>query len=48
MAPKESFLAYSTHFGFLTIRVVHGNVIMVTIDMYRKSPIMAERIYGIT
>ena len=33
MTPKETFLAYSTQFVFLIIRVVHGNMIMVAIDI---------------
>ena len=45
---KENFLAYSTQFTFLVIRLVPGNVVMVGIDMCEKSPITGERIYGIT
>ena len=48
IAPKEIFLAYSTQFVFLTIRLVPGNVVMVAIDMCGKSPITGEWIYGIT
>ena len=48
MVPKENFLAYSTQFVFLAIRLVTENVVMVTIDMCRKSPIMWEWAYGIT
>ena len=33
MVPKENFLAYSTHLIFLKIRLVPGNVVMVTTDM---------------
>ena len=47
MVPNENFLAYLTQFVFLTIRLVPGNLIMVTIDMYRKSPNTGEWIYGI-
>ena len=42
MAPKENFLAYSTQFVFLMIRLVPGNVFMVAIDICRKSPITGE------
>ena len=48
MVPKEVFLAYSTQFIFLIIRLVPGNVVMVAIDMCGKSPITGEWIYGIT
>ena len=48
IAPKETFLAYSTQFVFLIIRLVPGNVVMVAIDMCGKSPITGEWIYGIT
>ena len=48
IVPKEVFLAYSTQFIFLIIRLVPGNVVMVAIDMCGKSPIMGEWIYGIT
>ena len=48
IAPKEIFLAHSTQFVFLTIRLVPGNMVMVTIDKCGKSPIMGEWIYGIT
>ena len=47
MVPNENFLAYLTQFVFLTIRLVLGNVIMVAIDMCRKSPNTGEWIYGI-
>ena len=42
IAPKETFLAYSTHFVFLTI------VVMVAINMCGKSPTTEEWIYGIS
>ena len=45
---KEIFLPYSTQSVFSTITLVSGNVVMVTIDMCRKSPITREWIYGIT
>ena len=45
---KKNFLAYPTQFIFLVIRLVPGNVVMVAIDMYGKSPITGEWIYGIT
>ena len=48
MVPKEGFLAYSIQFIFFIIRLVPGNVVMVTIDMCGKSPITGEWIYGIT
>ena len=48
MVPKEDFLAYSTQFIFLIIRLLPGNVAMVAIDMCGKSPITGEWIYGIT
>ena len=48
MGPRENFLAYSTQFVFLIIRLVPGNVVMVTIDMCGKIPITGEGIYGIT
>ena len=48
IAPREIFLAYSTQFAFPTIRLVPGNVVMVAIDMWGKSPITGELIYGIT
>ena len=47
IAPKEIFLAYSTQFLFSTIRLVSGNVGMVTTDMWGKGPITGEWIYGI-
>ena len=39
MMLKENFLTYSTQFVFLTIRLVPGNVVMVSIDMCEKSSI---------
>ena len=48
MVPKEGVLIYSTQFIFLIIRLVPGNVVMVTIDMCGKSLITGEWIYGIT
>ena len=48
MVPKEVFLAYSTQFIFLIMRLVPGNVVMVATDMCGKIPIMGEWIYGIT
>ena len=48
IAPKETFLTYSTQFVFLIIRFVSGNVVMVVIDMCGKRPIKREWIYGIT
>ena len=48
VAPKETFLAYSTHFVFLTIRLVPGNVVMVAINMCGKSLTTEEWIYGIS
>ena len=48
IAPKEVFLGYSTHFVFLTIRLVPGSMVMVAIDMHRKRPITGEWIYGIS
>ena len=47
MVPKEVFLAHSTQFIFLIIRLVHGNVVMVATDTCGKSPITGEWIYGI-
>ena len=47
IVPKEGFLAYSTQFIFLIVRLVPGNVILITIDMSGKSPIAGEWIYGI-
>ena len=38
MAPKEDFLAYSTHFIFVIKRLVPGNVVMVAIDMCETAP----------
>ena len=38
MASKEYFLANSTQFIFLIIRLVPGNVVMVDIDMCGKPP----------
>ena len=37
MVPREGFLAYSTQFIFLIIRLVPGNVVMVVIDMCGKA-----------
>ena len=48
VAPKETFLAYSAHFVFLTIRLVPGNVVMVAINMCGKSLTTEEWIYGIS
>ena len=48
IVPKETFLAYSTQFIFLIIKLVPGNVVMVAIDMCGKNPITEEWIYGIT
>ena len=48
IATKEVFLGYSTQFVFLTIRLAPGSVVMIAIDMHRKSPTMGEWIYGIT
>ena len=48
VAPKETFLVYSTHFVFLTIRLVPGNVVMVAINMCGKSLTTEEWIYGIS
>ena len=45
---KESFLAYSTQIVSMTLRLVPGNVVMVAIDMYRKSLITDQGIYWIT
>ena len=45
MVLKEVFLAYSTQFIFLIIRLVPGNVAMVAIDMCGKRPITGEWIY---
>ena len=42
MVPKEGFLAYSTQFIFLIIRLVPGNVVVVAIEMCEKSPVMGE------
>ena len=38
MRPKENFLAYSTQFIFLIIRLVTGNVVMAVIDVCWKKP----------
>ena len=46
--PKPDIIAYSTQFLFLIIKFVPGNVFVVAIDMYGKSPIMGEWIHGIT
>ena len=48
IASKETFLAYSTQFVFLVIRLVPGNLVIVAIDMCGESPITGEWIYGIT
>ena len=48
IVPKEVFLAYSTQFIYLIIRLLPGNVAMVATDMCGKSPITGEWIYGIT
>ena len=48
IVPKETFLAYSTRFVFLAIRLVSGNVVMVATDMCGKSLITREWIYGNT
>ena len=42
MAPKENFLVYSMQFIFLIIRLLPGNVVMVAIGMYGKSPITGK------
>ena len=47
IAPKDTFLAYSTQFIFLIIGLVPGNVVMVAIDMCGKNSITGEWIYGI-
>ena len=46
--PKEVFLVYSPQFIYLIIRLVPGNVVMVAIDICRKSRITGKWIYGIT
>ena len=48
IAAKEVFLGCPTQFVFLTIRLVPGSVVMIAIDMHRKSPMIGEWIYGIT
>ena len=48
MVQKEGFLAYSTQFIFLIIRLAPGNLVMVAIDMCGKSPITGEWVYEIT
>ena len=48
MVLKDGFRTYSTQFIFFIIRLVPGNVVMVAIDMWGKSPITGEWIYGIT
>ena len=48
IVPKETFLAYSTQFVLLIIRLAPGNVVMVALDMCGKSPITGEWIFGIT
>ena len=45
IVPKEMFLAYSTQFVFFKIRLVPGNVVMVTIGMCGKNPITGEWIH---
>ena len=44
----QHFLVYSTPGAFLTIKLVPGNVVMIGFDIYEKSPITGEWIYGIT
>ena len=36
MTPKANFLAYSTQYIFLIMRLVTGNVVMIAIDMCGK------------
>ena len=48
MELKESFLAYSTQFIFLIIRLVPKNIVMVAMDMFVKDPITGKWIFGIT
>ena len=48
MMPMEVFLAYSTQFIFLIIKLIPGNVVMVATDMCGNSPITGEWIYGTT
>ena len=38
IAPKENFVAYSTQFAILIIRLVPGNVVMVAIDTAERVP----------
>ena len=45
---KEIFIAYSTQFVFLAVRLAHGNVVIVALDMCGKSPITGEWMYGFT
>ena len=45
---KEIFIAYSTQFVFLAIRLAPGNVVIVALDMCGKSPITGEWMYGFT
>ena len=45
---KEIFIAYSTQFVFLAIRLAPGNVVTVALDMFGKSPITEEWMYGFT
>ena len=47
IASKKTFLSYSTQFVLLLIRLVPENVVLVTIDMCRISPITSDWIYGI-
>ena len=42
MVPEEVFLAYSTQFIILIIRLVPGNVVMVATDMCGKIPSRAS------
>ena len=48
IAPKETFLAYSTQFVLLIIRFVPGNVVVAALDMCGKITITGDWIYGIT
>ena len=47
MVTKENFLAYSTKFGFVIIRLVAGNVAMVATHMYGKSSITGVWIWEV-
>ena len=42
MTLKANFLAYSTQFIFLIMRLVTGNVMMVAIDMLGKITIRGD------